>query len=212
MIYRGQPVQGPLLPGVARSDPTRNTEVEERESLEQVRRLGASLLPSPSESTLDLMVRAQHFGLETRLLDWTANPLAALWFACTSKVPPEEAPDDPFVYVHALMADDLVIPAEEYDQDPFLAERTRVLQPRLNNPRLIAQHGWFTLHHYAYDSGRFVALESSSVRLLYEYRILKDARPSMLASLDRLGINARTLFPDLAGLCQYLNWRRRSVA
>lgn len=42
---------------------------------------------------------------------------------------------------------------------------------------------------------------------IFEINVPEDTRGTMLKALDRHGINSHTLFPDLEGLCKYLNWR-----
>lgn len=46
---------------------------------------------SSLSSTFQTLVKMQHYGLPTRLLDLTANPLIALYFACDQYVPKSES-------------------------------------------------------------------------------------------------------------------------
>lgn len=202
LLFRGQSKRGNLLPGIARKDPKANTTNVEKSMLADLRKHGLTMIPGyvDIENDWDMLVLAQHFGMKTRLLDWTSNALAAMWFACSSK-----GTDD--CYVYTLEADSLMLASLK--GSPFSQKKTKVINPSLSNDRIIAQSGYFTAHRFSEKSGKFVALEKNPEvkERLTEYVISGKDKVDFLMTLERCGVTSKSIYPDIEGVCRFLNWR-----
>jgi FRG domain len=201
-LFRGQPCDKPLLPKIARKDPKHDTTRTEKEMLAELRRRGTLFIGKEIADDWDLLVYPQHFGMATRLLDWTSNPLAALWFASSEGA----ATSSGYVYLLEVSGDLLL--ERKTQKDPFKVGKTRVFKPNLNSTRIVAQSGWFTAHRYSTSYGRFVPLESNTdiKERLVQIEILGGEKQPVLKKLDTLGVNSQSLFPDVEGVCKYINW------
>lgn len=202
ILYRGQSVDEPLLPTIARDNRDFNSTDNEIKMLKELRRR-SKLLIGNADNDWDLMVLAQHHGMKTRLLDWSSNPLVALWFACSSKY---HLKDDSYVFI--FEGDENMV-LDSVEGSPFTSRRTRILRPLLNSTRIIAQSGWFTSHVYADKTKSFVKLETHRTykKRVSQIIIPANLKTSIINKLSTFGVNNRTLFPDIEGLCKHLNYK-----
>ncbi|MGE0810168.1 MAG: FRG domain-containing protein [Immundisolibacter sp.] len=153
-------------------------------------------------SAWDRLAIAQHHGLPTRLLDWTTNPLVALWFAV--EMPPERGKDAAVWAFDAEESD-----YANVDEDPFALPKTLIYRPRHLDARIVAQSGWFTIHKFMNEKGRFSPLNKipSQKARLRKLIIPKQYFAALRHDLARSGISKATLFSDLSGLCGAITWR-----
>ena len=206
VLFRGQNQDWSLLPKIARLRLRGELSVHEAEAkmLSSIKARSLPYLDSPPKNDWDWLSIAQHHGMATRLLDWTTNPLAALWFAIEK---PAEKEKDGVVWVFTPAQADHV--PDPDSSSPFQSDRTRIFMPKHINRRIVAQHGLFTVHYIRKQDSRFVPLENNKQykKCLMKLRVPPTAFPSLRSELDRCGINAATLYGDLVGLCRDSEWQ-----
>ena len=136
-----------LMPKIGRKGfyVKKETEKTEIEVFEEFKRRNFSHLDRfNSINDWDLLAIAQHHGLPTRLLDWTENPLVALWFAFATET---NNVKNRVVWAFLPLNDEIV--TEKTKGGPYNQTETKVFKPRHTNNRIIAQQGWFTVHKFS---------------------------------------------------------------
>ncbi|MCC7241823.1 MAG: FRG domain-containing protein [Acidobacteria bacterium] len=205
LLFRGQNVDEPLLPRIARIAQQKSisrTDLEqvERRMLERFRKECVPFLPGRTPITSwEWLSIAQHQGLPTRLLDWTASALAGVWFAVASDPKPDGG--------HGVLW--VMNVPEQYERSPsdaddaFAFKETFVFQPFHLDKRIVSQSGWFTAHKFSDQYGKFLPLTKIGH---FKNNIRKCIIPAerydpLRRELRLMGVTQAAMFPDLSGLC-----------
>jgi hypothetical protein len=197
---------------------------------EFARRARPFLRDTNSYSDGEYLHLMQHYGLPTRLLDWTEGALIALYFAI--RIPKKE-PRVPCVWMlnpswlnfvndatkennTTEESKSLVLYTErtamaKYDQDAVIREHylnehklarlpVAVFPPHIDR-RIVAQKSVFTLHGHEEDGFGILSKTHLDTQVC-KIRIDPASRTEMTKDLNRAGVTETTIFPDLEGLAR----------
>jgi hypothetical protein len=212
VLFRGQNGDWALLPKLCRLtsrtkmklDNKANLLQTEQKLLEDFKRLSKPHLQRIPSNNWEWLALAQHHGLPTRLLDWSSNPLAALWFAVSSPAHGKEG----VIWVFFPETDAFLKPNEIAGSDPFETGTARVFQPQISTIRIQSQSGWFTTQQFKTTDENFVAFDrvNEYTNCLLKLLIPAASFAGLRTKLDLLGINRFSLFQDLDGIAGHVEW------
>lgn len=209
-LFRGQKDDLPLYSKLFRNA-LKFKKIDEIYEIEKniLTQLKNKILPKNSNNLNDweLLTLAQHYGLPTRLLDWSGNPLIALWFAFEH---------EKIDYSNRVVWGFIVEPEFNVDlqsDSPFNIRFIKVLKPPLIDVRVIAQDSWFSVQDIQFFGKggdglpHFYSNEPLELHEDFDYCLAKfvfadSLRSDILQKLKNIGISNSSIYPDLSKICQ----------
>jgi len=193
VVYRGvKSVKFPLLPKIGRIVPpasAKSKEWNEKEILRLFKEQALPYLDFVPANDWDWLALGQQYGLPTRLLDWTANPLVACYFAVE-----EQSEDDSVIFAYQNKS---YVEVEKHP-DPLKYNQVGKFIPKHLSRRITTQGGLFTIHPNPYEA--FKSEQAEKIILPNEIR------STLKKTLNKYGVDRFSLFPSLDGLAAHIEW------
>ena len=158
----------------------------ERAVFEDFKRKYSLFTDTRPKNDKEFLFLAQHYGLPTRLLDWTYNPLIALFFACCSNFDKDGVVFQCYPFSRRVFNED----RDDILSFPYIT----LLAPNMTDVRYQNQNGLFVLYPKPWEE----AFENVSTR----YIIPSSCKRGILNKLEKIGFTRSYIMPSLDSLCK----------
>jgi hypothetical protein len=143
----------------------------------------------------------QHNGFPTPLLDWTASPYVAAYFAFEGVN--HFAPQAENVAIYSFNQSAWQTDFKQFYDVANQTPHVSVLKPRMiGNHKLAMQNGCFTWSNVS-DVEEHIRLNETGTKVyLRKYELQVTERPRVMRELDLMGISAIQLMPSVEAVCK----------
>ena len=175
--------------------------------LERARRVMPYGNNDQSSTSLQLLAKLQHFGAATGLLDFTHNPLVALWFASD-----EQNHDGKVLFVSKELPNTTYVnkELEEGDIGGVLSRAQDATGPSYLLWKPMAE-GDAALRILGQRSVFVIGRPSVDERHVHAISIDSGDKGTLRNELEQLDVSERVIFRDLVGFCRVERWDARYV-
>jgi hypothetical protein len=170
----------------------------------------------PPPELFGVLALAQHYGIETRLLDWSRRANVAAYFAAASV---RRGDTSKYIAVWAIRVE---MAGRAFPQPPHKLPRIEIVSPALSsNPNMAAQAGLFTIDRSkTAPQGLDVSIANQAKKLKPDFQYLAEPAfwkfllPTTFAGrllklLAMEDVHAASLFPGFSGVALHLKQRRQ---
>ncbi|MRW89112.1 FRG domain-containing protein [Duganella sp. FT80W] len=207
LLFRGvSNVAHELIPALGRPKEhmiDQSIDMIEMKMMSEFKRLSMPVLDIKPETDWEWLFLAQHYGLPTRLLDWSTNPLVALYFA----VEHHDDKDGVVNYLSHLIADDYA------EFDPYTADIRKGTKGILQIIALQPSQGVVVFVRPQYKDVRYLnqrsifscpanPVEPLAIEGMEKLVIRGEWKHELRKRLRALGVSASFIYPGISGVAQ----------
>lgn len=231
-IFRGHSdIEWKLTPSLLRSEKWKNEYTIIQDCYRRYPDWFKNLDVNSNNDFVQILIKLQHYGIPTRLLDFTEDPLIALFFSCEKNLDKDgeifvvkECINDNTVKIRdsiiEFIKEDINVLAKDKIErlDANINGSAIIIEPYMNNERIKAQKGLFYLFGMEVNNNleeKYSSFDIENKLFLHEIegdelireRVVIPAKQKILilSELDRIyKINKHVVYPELDKYSEYI--------